>query len=72
MTDLKVNGGLKLVPVEQNDEIERLRAQVATLTETTEAAGAAMAATPARHEHHLAAIDYLKNVTETDYMEEPT
>lgn len=56
------------------DEIERLHAQVATLTETIEAARTAMSAAPAWHEMHRVAIDQLKMakyVTETDYMEEP-
>jgi hypothetical protein len=74
-TDSAVNGGFKLVPVEQNEEIERLRAKVTTLTETIEAARTAMSAAPAWHEMHRVAIDQLKMakyVTETDYMEEPT
>lgn len=57
------------------DEIERLRAQVATLTEAIDAARTAMSAAPAWHEMHRAAIEQLKMakyVTETDYMEEPT
>jgi prefoldin subunit 5 len=44
-----------------NAEIERLRAQVATLTETIEAAQQALSGAPAWHQGIRDAIDTLKN-----------